>query len=90
MVDISVSLVGRLVREQFPQWADLPIEPVEFDGWDNRTFRLGEEMIVRLPSTEVNQQGSSELPLVCKQQGLKLVELLTYAPACWGSRLKIC
>ena len=49
-VDINVSLVGQLVTAQFPQWADLPIKPVEFDGWDNRTFRLGEDMTVRLPS----------------------------------------
>ena len=50
--DIDVSLVGRLVTAQFPQWADLLIKPVEFDGWDNRTYRLGEEMTVRLPSAE--------------------------------------
>ena len=51
-VDINASLVGRLVTAQFPRWADLPIKPVEFDGWDNRTFRLGEDMTVRLPSAE--------------------------------------
>ena len=51
-VDIDVSLVGRLVAAQFPQWADLPIKSVEFDGWDNRTYRLGEDMTVRLPSAE--------------------------------------
>lgn len=50
--EINVSLVSQLVAEQFPQWADLPIRPVEFDGWDNRTFRLGEELTVRLPSAE--------------------------------------
>jgi aminoglycoside phosphotransferase (APT) family kinase protein len=49
-VDINVSLVGRLVAAQFPQWADLPIEPVEVDGWDNSTFRLGARMAARLPS----------------------------------------
>ena len=51
-VDINVSLVGQLVSAQFPQWADVPIKPVEFDGWDNRTFRLGDDMAVRLPSAE--------------------------------------
>src|SRR5215207_511018 len=49
-LDINVSLVRRLLAAQFPHWADLPIKPVEFDGWDNRTFRLGEDMTVRLPS----------------------------------------
>jgi aminoglycoside phosphotransferase (APT) family kinase protein len=51
-VDINVPLVRQLVAAQFPQWADLPIKPVEFDGWDNRTFRLGRDMSVRLPSAE--------------------------------------
>lgn len=51
-LDIDVSLVGRLVATQFPQWADLPIKPVAVSGWDNRTFRLGEDMSVRLPSAE--------------------------------------
>lgn len=48
--DINVSLVNQLVTTQFPKWAGLPIKPVEFDGWDNRTFRLGDDMSVRLPS----------------------------------------
>ncbi|MEW5873485.1 MAG: aminoglycoside phosphotransferase family protein [Chloroflexota bacterium] len=52
MLNINRSLVGQLITAQFPQWADLPIQPVEFDGWDNRSFRLGEEMVVRLPSAE--------------------------------------
>jgi aminoglycoside phosphotransferase (APT) family kinase protein len=47
---IDEHLARRLVDDQFPQWADLPIAPVELDGVDNRTFRLGEHMTVRLPS----------------------------------------
>jgi len=47
---IDASLVRHLVAAQFPQWAHLPIRPVEFGGWDNRTFHLGEQMTVRLPS----------------------------------------
>jgi aminoglycoside phosphotransferase (APT) family kinase protein len=49
-VYIDAPLVRRLVAAQFPRWADLPIRPVELDGWDNTTFRLGEGMSVRLPS----------------------------------------
>ena len=49
-VDILVSLARQLVAAQFPQWAGLTIRPVEFDGWDNRTFHLVGEMAVRLPS----------------------------------------
>ncbi|HHF7367711.1 TPA: aminoglycoside phosphotransferase family protein [Legionella bozemanae] len=49
-VPIDVSLVRKLIDAQFPQWSDLPIKPVAFSGWDNRTFHLGTEMTVRLPS----------------------------------------
>ncbi|MFL5761170.1 MAG: aminoglycoside phosphotransferase family protein [Thermomicrobiales bacterium] len=52
VVEINASLVRRLIAAQFPQWANLPIKPVTFDGWDNRTFHLGAEMTVRLPSAE--------------------------------------
>lgn len=52
MVEIDVSLVERLVAAQFPHWADLPVRPVALGGWDNRTFHLGDEMSVRLPSAE--------------------------------------
>ena len=48
--DITVDVVACLISTQFPEWADLPIRPVALDGWDNTTFRLGEEMSVRLPS----------------------------------------
>ena len=47
---IDTDLVRRLVHAQFPQWRDLAVSPVEFGGWDNRTFHLGDEMMVRLPS----------------------------------------
>ncbi len=47
---IDVSLVRRLIAMQFPRWSHLPIAPVAFGGWDNRTFHLGEQMTVRLPS----------------------------------------
>ena len=50
IAEIHVSLVNRLVAEQFPHWSKLPIEPVLPGGWDNRTFRLGTNMSVRFPS----------------------------------------
>ena len=46
---IDVALVRRLVDAQFPQWMDLAVREVANGGWDNRTFHLGERMIVRLP-----------------------------------------
>jgi aminoglycoside phosphotransferase (APT) family kinase protein len=49
---ITAGLVSRLVASQFPDWADLPVRPVDVDGWDNASFRLGDTMSVRLPSSE--------------------------------------
>jgi aminoglycoside phosphotransferase (APT) family kinase protein len=49
---ITPELVSRLVAAQFPQWAHLPVNPVQLDGWDNTTFRLGDDLAVRLPSAE--------------------------------------
>lgn len=39
-----------LIAEQFPEWADLEINPVIPGGWDNKTFRLGQVMTIRLPT----------------------------------------
>jgi aminoglycoside phosphotransferase (APT) family kinase protein len=47
---IDAALVRRLIAAQFPEWAGLAVRPVEPGGWDNRTFRLGDHMLARLPS----------------------------------------
>ncbi|HZX03295.1 aminoglycoside phosphotransferase family protein [Kribbella sp.] len=47
---IDAALVQRLIAQQFPQWADLPVTPVAVDGWDNRTYRLGTGLTARLPT----------------------------------------
>lgn len=47
---IDAALVQRLIAAQFPQWAGLDIAPLLPGGWDNRTFHLGQDMTVRLPS----------------------------------------
>ena len=49
---MDADLVRRLVAAQFPQWAGLPVTPVVPGGHDHRTFRLGDELSVRLPSGE--------------------------------------
>jgi aminoglycoside phosphotransferase (APT) family kinase protein len=43
------SLVRRLLREQFPQWAELQLHPIESAGTDHAIYRLGSGMCVRLP-----------------------------------------
>lgn len=49
--ELDSDLARRLIQTQFPHWAELPIRPVPHMGWDNRTFRLGPDMLVRLPSS---------------------------------------
>ncbi|TDU86652.1 aminoglycoside phosphotransferase (APT) family kinase protein [Kribbella voronezhensis] len=46
------AVARRLIDAQFPQWSDLEIRPVDAQGWDNRTFRLGDELLVRLPTAQ--------------------------------------
>ena len=41
-----------LLRDQMPDLADLAISPLA-EGWDNAIFRLGDELVVRLPRREV-------------------------------------
>ena len=85
--DITPELVSRLVATQFPQWADLPVRPVDADGWDNATFRLGEHMSVRLPSSQAYVEGVAKehrwLPILARQLPLPIPEPLAKgAPGC--------
>jgi aminoglycoside phosphotransferase (APT) family kinase protein len=78
--DITADLVSRLIADQFPQWAGLPIQPVEADGVDNTTFRLGQAMSVRLPSADayVEQVDKEQrwLPVLARQLPLPIPEPL--------------
>jgi aminoglycoside phosphotransferase (APT) family kinase protein len=46
---IDASLVERLLAAQLPEWTDLPLELVDSAGSDNVLYRLGDDMVVRLP-----------------------------------------
>jgi aminoglycoside phosphotransferase (APT) family kinase protein len=49
-IDIDEELVRSLLREQHPDLAGLELREV-VGGWDNRMWRLGEDLAVRLPRT---------------------------------------
>jgi aminoglycoside phosphotransferase (APT) family kinase protein len=51
-VDLSVPLVRKLLAEQHPDLAHLPIELLA-NGWDNAIFRLGESLVVRMPRRQL-------------------------------------
>ncbi|MEU7645303.1 aminoglycoside phosphotransferase family protein [Streptomyces huasconensis] len=46
---IDAPLARRLVDAQFPEWAGMPLEPVDPAGSDHVIYRLGDELSVRLP-----------------------------------------
>ncbi|HEY5294569.1 MAG TPA: aminoglycoside phosphotransferase family protein [Gaiellaceae bacterium] len=50
-LDVDEALVRALLAEQFPAWADLPLERAG-DGTVNVIYRLGKELSVRLPRRE--------------------------------------
>ena len=50
MIEISKGLVGHLIEEHFPQWANLRIVSVKHSGHDNITFNFDDKIAVRLPS----------------------------------------
>ena len=53
--DVTAELVGALLQQQHPQYRSLPIVPVA-SGWDNTNFRLGDELLVRLPRRRLGAQ----------------------------------
>jgi aminoglycoside phosphotransferase (APT) family kinase protein len=72
-VEINEFLVNRLIKAQFPYWQELPIQQVLPGGWDNRTFRLGEKMLVRMPS-------AAEYALKVEKEQEWLPKLKPYLP----------
>jgi aminoglycoside phosphotransferase (APT) family kinase protein len=58
----TVDQVGRLLTDQCPQWADLPIRalPNELEGTDHALFRIGDRLVARMPkiSWAVDQAGT--------------------------------
>jgi len=51
-VAIDIGLVRALLGEQHPDLASLPLVEAG-EGWDNKLFRLGDELVVRLPRRQL-------------------------------------
>ncbi|MGR6431992.1 aminoglycoside phosphotransferase family protein [Rhizobium sp. PAMB 3174] len=49
---IDESSIRRRLAEQAPPWADLPMRRIHSTGTDNALYRLGDELLVRLPLRE--------------------------------------
>ncbi len=46
----TVDLARKLISQQFPESVHLPIIEVERQGHDNRTYRLGNDLLIRMPT----------------------------------------
>lgn len=51
-ITVDIPLIRRLLEEQHPDLAQLPLSLVD-EGWDNAMFRLGDRLSVRLPRRQI-------------------------------------
>ncbi|MDA0910789.1 MAG: aminoglycoside phosphotransferase family protein [Proteobacteria bacterium] len=49
---ITLELAKKLIATQFPEYAHLNVTEVELQGHDNRTYRVGDIMLIRMPTAE--------------------------------------
>lgn len=77
-VDIDAELVGRLLAEQFPQLADLPVSAVQSTGTVNAIYRLGDHLYARLPRVQTWARDLDKewhwLPQLAPQLSLRVPE----------------
>ena len=50
-VDIDTALAQRLIAEQLPPYARLPLHRVDSGGTEHAVFRLGDDLALRMPLT---------------------------------------
>lgn len=85
-MEINTDLVKKLIKDQFPEWSHLEIRPVKISGNDNRTFHLGEEMSVRLPSAAAYvaqvEKEQKWLPYLASELALPIPAPLRKGHAC--------
>lgn len=58
-IDLTDADVRGLVDSQFPQWASLPLTPLDSTGTVNRVDLLGDHLVVRIPIIE---WGAGDVP----------------------------
>lgn len=50
--NITLELAKKLIATQFPEYAGLTVTEAEQQGHDNRTYRIGDDMLIRTPTAE--------------------------------------
>ena len=59
--ELSEALLKTLLNSQFPQWANLTLRPLTSPGTDNAIYRLGNELLLRLPRISSAAKASAQL-----------------------------
>ncbi|WP_460741256.1 aminoglycoside phosphotransferase family protein [Mariniluteicoccus endophyticus] len=76
----SPDLVARLVAEQAPHLADLPVRPSADEGSSNWVFRLGDDLAVRLPRSAAYAESirteTRFLPRIAPGVGVRVPEVV--------------
>lgn len=49
---ITPELAKKLIATQFPEYAGLKVTEIEQQGHDNRTYRIGSDMLIRMPTAD--------------------------------------
>jgi aminoglycoside phosphotransferase (APT) family kinase protein len=85
---IDRSLVRRLVEAQCPGWSDLEPRSADDSGSSNALFRLGDDLVVRLPrqpggGTTIAKE-AAWLPLVSRAVGVRVPEVVHLGEPAFG------
>jgi aminoglycoside phosphotransferase (APT) family kinase protein len=78
---IDAGLVRALVDRALPEWAALPLRPLQAGGSSNALFRLGEKLLVRLPrqpgGSATVEKEARWLPLIGPRLPVSVPEIVT-------------
>jgi len=92
-IDVNVADVESLVAEQFPQWRHLPVTPVTSHGTVHLLFRLGDDLVARLPM-QLGDPETTYAALAAEQRAARMllgrVPVATPEPVAIGSRGPAC
>ncbi len=51
-IELDPEDISEVIEARFPEWKDLPLERIDSTGTVNYIYRLGDEMVVRIPMVE--------------------------------------
>ncbi len=87
-VEVPADLVRRLLDFTFPQWAKLPLVHVPSYGTDARLYRLGSDLVVRLPkihwATGQIEMEQSLLPRLAPHLPVEIPEIVAVGEPAFG------